>query len=288
MKTKPIVLIIDPALNHPCLEATNCLSKIVGELRESSQFAFSHCEYVSPFLNKLELKNFVTDKNIGAVVCLGSVVNVTDDFPQLQAFMNDVQNEILKRHIPFFGICFSHQLLASLHGYKVNFLKQRFFIPGRRHHAFREFQIIHPKLAILATDFSSNDYFSDNYKDLEFKNAIYSTRKWNKIDWERLLTDRPWILTPNESRILEHIRCKTVKKITSHARHEQEVWEKHSHYATDVVLAGTSDLCSYEALVHHDAPFFTLQTHPETKHESNSGYLLLKNFLYMASLLYRG
>lgn len=283
---KPIVLIIDPALQKPCNEAINCISKIMGELKKSPQFVFTHFEYVSPYLNNINLENFIRDKEVGAVICLGSVANVTDQLPFVDELSKFLEKNIFNKNIPFFGICFSHQMFAAMHGFKVDFLKNAHKIKFRKHHQFRKIQIIHPKLGLLSTSFNSQDYFSDNKIDLEFKKIINDTKNWTKEQWDVLLTTRDWVLTPQENRIKEFIKNNTYEDIISHARHEQEVWNRNSFFVPEVVCAGESQDCAYEALVHSCKPIFTVQTHPETAHEEGGGYLLLKNFIYMAALLY--
>ncbi|MES2615535.1 MAG: hypothetical protein V4591_08980 [Bdellovibrionota bacterium] len=283
MNTRPILLIIDPALNSPCTEALNCILEIMGEFKNNLQFAFSHCEYVCPFLNKIKLKDCIRNKNIGAVICLGSIANVTDQFPFVQEFIADLEAYLFEKNTPFFGICFGHQIFAEIHGFKVHFLKKRHLVPMGKHHIFRMFEVIHPKLSLLATKFQAQDYFSENKIDLSFKYTIKETINWNKNQWNLLSTHRDWTLTAVENRVKEHIKNYAAKNIISQARHEQEVWE--SRIASDVVLAGSSQSCEFEALVHSSKPFYTVQTHPETRHESRDGYLLLKNFIYTSSLL---
>ena len=283
---KSIILIIDPGLKNPCVEAVNCISKIVGELKESSDFAFSHVEYVSLFLNNIRLKDFIQNKNIGAVVCLGSIANMTDKLSYVDNLISDLERTIFKNNTPFFGICFSHQMFAASQGFKVDFLKDAHKYYKGKHHLFREFQILHPKLSLLATKFEATDYFSENKIDLEFKNAVQVTKNWGKEQWDILSSARDWILTALENRVKLHITNNTAKSIVSHARHEQEIWEREASCFSEVDLAGKSDLCAFEALVHNCKPIFTVQTHPETGHELCGGYLLLKNFIYMASIIH--
>ena len=285
MVQDPILLIIDPGLVAPCLEAVNCISKIMGEFSNKPEFAFHHVEYFSPILNKKRLKDFVHNKIIGAVICLGSLANVTDNLPSVQNLITDIKEYIFKPHIPFFGICFSHQMFASMSGYKVFYLKERLKIQQGKHHGFRELTLVHPKFLLLATNLKSVDYFSNNLSDMNFKEFIKKTNDWGQKQWEILATPRPWILTPFEHRLNEHIKLNTSKSIVSHARHEQEVWEKESSSDNEIVLAGTSPTCVYEALVHCQKPFFSLQTHPETSHQSFGGYRIIKNFIYMSSLM---
>ena len=286
MTMKPTLLVIDPALSAPCLEALNCISKIVGELKNSSKFNFTHVEYFSPFLNKIRLENFLKNKKIGAVICLGSFANMTDESPFVHQLAQDAEKYIFQKNIPFFGICFSHQMFANIHGFHVNYLKERHLVPGRKYHLFREVRILHPKLALLGTKMESSDYFSENQLDLNFKELISLTQNWKKKQWDILSTERKRTLTPFENRLKEHIKNHTSKSIVSHARHEQEVWGTKKEASLEVALAATSSLCTYEALVHCQKPIFSIQTHPETHHATGGGYLLIKNFIYMASIIY--
>ncbi len=283
---EPILLIIDPGIEKPCLDAINCILKIAGDLSCSPLFRFHHVEYFSPTLNKMRLNDFARNKNIRAVICLGSLANVTDQFQWVEHLISDLKQIIFEKNCPFFGICFSHQMMASMSGYKVYYLKERHKIKHGKYHSFREFSILHPKFALLATNMKHDDYFSDNHLDLYFREFLLKTVNWDQKHWDFISYAPEWQLTSFEFRLKKHIENNTSKSIISHARHEQEVWHQDvSENQQDVVLAATSPFCLYEALVHVKKPLFSTQTHPETLHGSLGGHLLIKNFIYMASLL---
>jgi GMP synthase-like glutamine amidotransferase len=268
------LLLIDPAMKSPAIEAVNCVASIMSEFRLEKKFSFTHFEYFCPYLNKTSLASFIANKNIGACICLGSHANVTENHPFVESLTQDLNDHILLKNIPFLGICFSHQLIAHIHEYEVGFLKNRDQIPSGKHHHFRQFEISHPKLAILATTMKPEDYFSDTPLNIYFQSIIQHTKNWNQRQWEQI---------QQEEFIQKFIDQFTLKQITAQARHEQEILKLKGNNSL-LVKAATSMICEFEAFVHSEKPIYSFQTHLETDHPDKNGYLILKNFIYTSSL----
>jgi len=286
-----ICLIIDPGMISPTQEALSCAHKIAQEFSSHSFFKIVH---FAPYLMQMRLSEFLEQEKelfvampLGAVLSLGSIANITDNYPFVADLAEDLQTHVLSKDIPFFGICFSHQLFAHMHGFKVCYLKHarastHCDVPMRKHHVFRSVDILHPKISLLAAKFSEKDYFSNNALDLAFKDVLQTTRNWENKDWQNLQTLPLWQLSAQEYRVKKFIEENTEKNIISHARHEQEVWNL-SPASSEVALGASSLSCHIEALVHTKNPSYTFQTHPETAHDSKGGYLILKNFLYLST-----
>lgn len=264
-----ILLVIDPAMRAPAAEALNCIAKIFCFFSKKTAFPFSRLEFCFPCLNKDKLSEFIQGKNIGACISLGSHANITDQHEFVDCLAQDLNRFVFSKQIPFLGICFSHQLLAHVYGCQVNYLKNKDIVPNGKHHGFRLIEIDNPRLALLSANFSDTDYFSDNEFD----------QKWKKS--AKILEQNAQSVQCNET--LSFLKNHTTKQITVHARHEQEVFEVASSQCPLNVAAKSKD-CAVEALIHHNHPIFSFQTHLETHHPDQDGFRILKNFIYLSCL----
>lgn len=278
----PILLVIDPAMRSPAIEALNCVLQIVADFRSQPGFFLHQVEYFCPYLNQMPLSEFVADKNIGACICLGSHANITDQHHFVQTLEQDLKRHVFSKQIPFLGICFSHQLLAYMNGFQVGYLKNRNDIKYKKHNHVREFDIIHPKLSLLAVDMHKKDYFSDSLMDLNFKKSIEITKGWEPEKWEKIQKKPSHFLSYQENFVKIFLDQHTLKKIKAHARHEQEVLTPPAR-SSFLIGAATSSVCDFEALVDLKNPFYSFQTHLETKCHQDEGAVILKNFIYLSN-----
>lgn len=111
MLQQPHIAVIDPCLKHPELETFN---RMAAECR---QVPLSYHMPAMFGLSSLEEH----DVNVVGIIILGSAASVTQ-----QAVWQDQLSAWLKKHItqgtPIFGICYGHQLLATLLGGKVGYV----------------------------------------------------------------------------------------------------------------------------------------------------------------------
>lgn len=280
--SNPILLVIDPAMRSPAIEALNCVLRIVADFRFQPGFFFHQVEYFCPYLNQMSLSEFIGDKNIGACICLGSQANVTDQHHFVQTLEQDLKRHVFSKQIPFLGICFSHQLLAYMNGFQVGYLKNRNQIPQGKHNHVREFDIIHPKLSLLAVAMHKKDYFSGSLVDLNFKKSIQITQGWEPEKWDRIQKTPSHFLSYQENFVKNFLGQHTLKKISAHARHEQEVLTP-SAQSSFLIRAATSSVCEFESLVDLKNPFYSFQTHLEIKCPQDEGTMILKNFIYFSN-----
>lgn len=147
IKTKTL-LIIDPYLKFPELEAFNFVSTIFARCQLDPEFALNKIQYVSPVLPYDEMDETALSENIGAVIGLGSEANVTDHahlawFPRYKHWTMTLAFE---RKIPFFGICFAHQAMAFFNGGEVDYVKRLGCADKIRFEKPRSIEVIHKKL----------------------------------------------------------------------------------------------------------------------------------------------
>lgn len=89
----------------------------------------------------------ICSRDIAGIVSLGSDANVTQDLEWMRFLAADLRHLVFDLKIPFYGSCFSHQLLAFVAGAKVDYLKARAKNPDLMHKGHREIQVVHPKMA---------------------------------------------------------------------------------------------------------------------------------------------
>lgn len=301
-KRKHDILIIDPAQNEPETAAYNRILLIFGELAEYSDFSLRSIVIKCPALSTEDpLSTAFDEHQFAGVFGLGSSANVTDSPAWLPLMKSLLIENVFNAHIPFLGICFSHQMLANIHDAKVDFVDNRNSLPSGRYQDPRGKQVISPKMALLAATLDDADYFSQSESDVNFCDAVRATFAWTEADWkeafaedtnsvqEQSPSDNKQIIQ-QESRLSKHLQIRqTIKSLWpkeywSHTWHEQEVkiplpetWDLH--------IAMTSPECEVDALVHPRKPIYSLQSHPETPHPTRDGDRLIKNFIYMCHIL---
>ncbi|HMV43854.1 MAG TPA: gamma-glutamyl-gamma-aminobutyrate hydrolase family protein [Leptospiraceae bacterium] len=144
-----VLLILDPFLREPAFEAINQISKIHSEVVRDLKID-SRIEFFFPSHSSSSLKDYLdkfdaNDKLIG-VISLGSYANVGDNLDWVKQYGKDLKENIIEKGVPFFGICFSHQLLAWIYGANVSFIENRESLPEKKYNEFREITITHPKI----------------------------------------------------------------------------------------------------------------------------------------------
>ncbi|MDX1957749.1 MAG: gamma-glutamyl-gamma-aminobutyrate hydrolase family protein [Leptospiraceae bacterium] len=147
---KKIFLIIDPFLSEPASDAINLISRLHHEVQSEKNNFESYIEVYFPS-KESRLLNFldsVKDKEaeIIGVVSLGSYAHITDNLEWVHFLGNDLKEQIIEAGIPFFGICFSHQLFASIYGGNVSYIEDIDSLIEKKYNEFREIQVIHPRL----------------------------------------------------------------------------------------------------------------------------------------------
>jgi GMP synthase-like glutamine amidotransferase len=176
------ILVVDPAVGSVQLDALNALARLLAELGEEAclytialeqgkrrlrdlllekrvetQFLKDFCETAA--LKGCSIANCeqvsqrpceaICVSDIAGIVSLGSDGNVTEDLPWMRSLASDLRPLLFEHKIPFYGSCFSHQLIAWMMGSKVDFLKERAKNPELMHKGARDVRIVHPKLAAL-------------------------------------------------------------------------------------------------------------------------------------------
>gem|GEM_PF-3002043 len=285
-KRRHDILIVDPAANEPETLAYNRILMLFGELAEHPEFSLRSVVIKCPALSKDDpLETAFDEHKFAGVFGLGSTANVTDNPAWLPNMRRLLSQHILDKHVPFLGICFSHQMLGDMHNAKVDFIDNRHLLPTRRYQVPRGKQVTSPKMALLAATMGEHDYFSGNRKDLAFTEAVRKTNAWSELDWQRVFSDdTKRVLLPAHDRIKKAIHSLWPKEFWSHTWHEQEVKKPRSPH-WDLHVAMTSPECEVDALVHPSKPIYSVQSHPETPHPTCDGDRLLKNFMYMCHLL---
>jgi len=284
-RRKQDILIVDPAAHEPETAAYNRIVMLYGELDEHQEISIRSVVIKCPALsNDDPLETAFHEHRYAGVFGLGSTANVTDNPSWLPTMRQLLINNVFDKHIPFLGICFSHQMLGDLHEAKVDFIDNRHLLSTRRYQVPRGKQVTSPKMALLAATLGDNDYFSGNRRDGSFREAVALTRNWRESDWQRVFSveSRHQPLLPNYERVRKSIQSLWPKEFWSHTWHEQEV--KKPHQPWDLHVAMTSPECEVDALVHPNKPIYSVQSHPETPHPTRDGDRLLKNFIYMCHL----
>lgn len=280
------ILIIDPAAHEPETAAYNRILMLFGELAEHREFSLRSVVIKCPALSKDDpLESAFHEHKFSGVFGLGSTANVPDNPDWLSTMRELIVHNIFDKHIPFLGICFSHQLLGDLHHAKIDFIDNRHELPTRRFQVPRGKQVTSPKMALLAATLKDGDYFSGNRKDQSFREAALLTRHWTEKEWAQVFSShseqRP--LQPLHHRIRKSIESLWPEEFWSHTWHEQEVKKPARQW--DLHIAMTSPECEVDALVHPSKPIYSVQSHPETPHPTRDGDRLLKNFMYMCHLM---
>ncbi len=277
---KKTLLIVDPALQTPDTEACNLIFKIFEEFSQNRDFSFSNVHIARPFLSQERVCDISASLAIGGVVSLGSFANLTDHHAWAENLKRDLI-QLFDERVPFWGICFSHQLLGDIFSYPVDFVQSAEPLGEGKFFEYRTCTLTHPKLALLFAKLNKDDYFSGNKIDLDFQNALFETASMNSNFW-KCLQGNVQHLSQSEYRIRKFVNENCPKEFVSHARHEQAVLQsRHGRLA----IAASSTKCEIDGFVHPNMPIYSLQTHPETAHFSGDGERALKNFVYLCHVL---
>lgn len=287
MKRRHDLLLIDPAATEPETVAYNTVLRIFGELAAYPAFSLRSIVIKCPAMSTDDpLSNAFIESEYAGVISLGSTANVTESPTWLSSMRSLMFEKVFAARIPFFGICFSHQMLADMYSAKVDFIDNRHEIPTRLYQVPRPTRVTDPKMALLAADLKDDDYFSGSRNDRLFREAALETNTWSKSDWQRLFSQdksATVVDTPKNDRIKNAILKLWPDEFWSQTWHEQEVKKPHGPWSLNIAM--TCPECEVDALVHPELPIYSVQCHPETPHHSKHGDRLIKNFLYMCHIL---
>ena len=117
-KTHSELIVVDPAAHTP---ETDCFNHI-------SRLAPLHSSYHLPGICGLATLHQANQRSkegrvkIAGIIVLGSATSVHDQLPWQTELAAWIGPHILGG-VPFFGICFGHQLLAYMHGGTVEFVR---------------------------------------------------------------------------------------------------------------------------------------------------------------------
>ncbi len=125
MQKKPELLVIDPSIIRPEIEAFNLVSRL------SSIPVSFHLPALEGMDTIWEAER--SAKCIGAVI-LGSAASVREQRDWQRELIRWIANK-MSPQFPILGICFGHQLLAYMHGASV-------IEVGKKHVGFREVKVL--------------------------------------------------------------------------------------------------------------------------------------------------
>jgi GMP synthase (glutamine-hydrolysing) len=108
---KQRICIIDPFVKEP---AANCFNHLVEEFHLNATY------HPVSVLGSESLKSIQTPK---AIIILGSSTHVSEKL-DWQKHLFETIDEFANKNIPILGICYGHQVLASMYGSKVGFIKK--------------------------------------------------------------------------------------------------------------------------------------------------------------------
>jgi GMP synthase-like glutamine amidotransferase len=270
------ILVLDPGCVKPETEVYNTFNRMFSELTQVAPGVLDCIQFVVPKIGGMRLRDMASDCDVAGIISLGSVANVTDNHKWVETLCADLEPLLFEQGIPFYGSCFSHQLLAWIVGNEVDFLRNRQDVPGRKYRGKRKIQVAHPKMGVLFADMRPEDYLSGNAADLEFVEACQNLLSWKRLDWSYAKL-RDGYHTARENRFLGFCDERVPSSFVARVAHEQEVW---SNVHPDFAVAASSSACAVDGLVHLDLPIFSLQSHPEWPERTGDGWRFLKNFLY--------
>ena len=167
-----ILLIIDPFLREPANDGINVISELLAEIQKEKYFAV-YTEVFFPSHSSETLRQYLEsvtkrNKRVIGVISLGSYANVTDKLEWVNVFGNDLKECIIKKGIPFLGICFSHQLFGWLYGAKVDYVVDRENLPEKKYNEFRKVTLLNERLKSILGEASS--FISHAKHEQEVKN----------------------------------------------------------------------------------------------------------------------
>jgi GMP synthase-like glutamine amidotransferase len=287
------LLVIDPCMTTAESDAYGLLSDIVDELATHlPKFTIRRLKFCLPVRGARTLESLLAEGGTpGAVVSLGSYANLSDTHAWVPPLLAPLEDGLLARGVPFFGICFSHQLLAHARGAGVRYVRDRFQRKVKWEGA-REIHVSDPRLRLLLARVELADLSARTERARAFAEVVGLTRAWDVRQWRCVWNTPVGHLSRPESRVRAFVEEACSPSFLSWARHEQEVAtigglgrgplafgpEQDAFH-----VAATSPHCAIEALVHARHPAYTFQSHPEVALASpHDGRLVLRNFLLVA------
>lgn len=282
MSPKRRLILVDPGMKKPENTTYNLLSNWIADFRSIPDFSIHSVQFAVSFLCNTRLKTVVGNDDVAGIISLGSAANITEHRDWVATLQSDLQPLVFDKQIPFLGICFSHQLLAHMGGNPVGFLHNRAEVANGEHSGFRRSNLVHPKFAALWARLSDSDFASGNRVDMEYREVLKAVRQWTAPQWSFVFAEENHSkLTEAQLRVKSFVREVSPTSYTARVAHEQEVLEITN---PDFHTSASSPECEIDALLHSKLPLFSLQSHPETYHESGDGWRLLRNFVYFAGL----
>ncbi len=112
------ILVVDPAGHTPETDCFNNISRL-SALRTSYHLP-GLCGLST--LRHADLRQKSGKLRISGIIVLGSATSVHDRLPWQTDLVNWIQPHIAGG-VPVFGFCFGHQMIADMHGGKVDFLR---------------------------------------------------------------------------------------------------------------------------------------------------------------------
>lgn len=160
---KNTLLVIDPYLKYPELEAFYHLSECFSNIKD---IQIKNICYVSPVVPYEEMDKLVQSDRIGCVVGLGSDAYVTEKQSWHARYQAWIQSLAFDRKIPFFAICYTHQFIADMFGAKVDFISNRLKSAEITYLDPRKINVIHSSLSKLVEN-SKSEFYSHVYHSQE-------------------------------------------------------------------------------------------------------------------------
>ena len=112
------ILVVDPAGHTPETDCYNHISRL-SSLRTSYHLP-GLCGLAT--LKQADFRQQSGAIRIAGILVLGSATSVHDRLPWQTDLVNWIRPHIAAR-VPVFGFCFGHQMIADMHGGKVDFLR---------------------------------------------------------------------------------------------------------------------------------------------------------------------
>ncbi len=109
---KPFLLVIDPAVKRPEISSLKLITSL------TKREVFYHLPSMSHFGPLLDVDP--GSPLLKGIVILGSAANMNERLPWKTNLVKWI-DKFLESGVPILGICFGHQMIASIYGAKVNY-----------------------------------------------------------------------------------------------------------------------------------------------------------------------
>lgn len=287
LEISPRILVIDPCIETLCTKGWDEVCRVHANFLKKNDYKISEIHRFVPFLHgQQSLASYLEKQGpYQGVILLGSAMHVTQKCQVLDTFTNDFKVHIFQKRIPFLGICFGHQFFADCHELTVSYLEDRDKMPEGKCKGFFPLYPTEEKIKLLLLNSTSDDFFSGNDFDREYRYLFRQIENWSGSDWEKLKISEFEQLTLGQKRLLNFLRRHSKDTHFAEARHEQEVLpvQRAQGSQPSLRVSARRDNCGVEALVHESAPFFSFQSHTEDEQypDPEQGNLVFRNFLYL-------